>query len=98
MLGLSAEAMDVLVQASTGWFSFAEMLDTEGRWGGYMPTIDGEDAASRLLADLYDAAQEQRGDPRRARRTQVPLHRIEVDFPTPSIIREIQLRRPVSPD
>ena len=50
----------------TAW-SFEDLLNSSVQ---YRPTIDVRNAAGLMLADAYDAAQEARGDHRRAfRRT-----------------------------
>lgn len=56
---------DRLTRSLTAFDSFAELLNAAGN---YRPTIFERDADHRRLADLYDAAQAERGDSRRAYR------------------------------
>ena len=98
MLPLGKEALDTLTQAATGWFEFEELIDVRDRWHGYIPVIDGQDPASFLLADLYDQAQAERGDPRRAARIREPRVKeaqcVEEDIHIPALILELQKRNP----
>ncbi|WP_300684684.1 hypothetical protein [uncultured Bilophila sp.] len=60
------ETLDSLTNELTAFVSFAEMLNAEG---GYRPSFYAEyDPRFRELADAYDKAQEEQGDPRRAYR------------------------------
>jgi hypothetical protein len=91
MLELSQEALDVLTQAATGYSSFEELLDLKHRHPGGWPLLDRQDPATRLLADLYDAAQERLGDPRRAWRGSGG----QVDgLHIPAVIRKARQERP----
>ena len=45
--------------------SFEDLLNAAGN---YRPTLDVRNSAGLMLADAYDAAQESRGDSRRAER------------------------------
>jgi hypothetical protein len=65
-LSLTKEALDLLSRHATAYRSFQDLLDAEH---DYFPTLDMRDPDAALLADFYDQAQEERGDPRRAFRT-----------------------------
>ncbi len=52
-----------LTKANTGFSSFDEMLNAKG---SYRPSMEVSQPEMKELADLYDAAQEARGDDRRA--------------------------------
>lgn len=56
---------DELTATLTAFESFNALM---GAPGGYRPSLSESKPAHRKLADLYDAAQERRGDPRRAHR------------------------------
>jgi len=57
---------DQLTRELTAFACFGELLHAKG---GYRPSIAVSQDKNRMqLADLYDEAQEKRGDPRRANR------------------------------
>jgi hypothetical protein len=61
MLEFRPEALDVLTREATMFGTFADLVACSG-----VPILDPREPADLLLADLYDQAQELRGDPRRA--------------------------------
>ncbi|MDA8122272.1 MAG: hypothetical protein M0Z38_06875 [Deltaproteobacteria bacterium] len=64
---LDRDVLDCITRDLHAARSFDALLDTEG---SYRPTIDVRNSAGLMLANAYDAAQEARGDQRRAfRRT-----------------------------
>ena len=85
-LSLSAEALDTLTQAATALDSFAELIDADDRKHGWFPTLNRDDPATQLLADIYDETQAFRGDPRRAWRGTHP------DLAVPLVIQRAQRR------
>lgn len=61
---------DEITRRVTALDSFQELINTEG---GYTPTLFCDKVLNRVLANLYDTAQESRGDKnRRAHRVKVP--------------------------
>jgi hypothetical protein len=61
-----ATELDTLTRAHSAFRSFRELV--EETHPSYRPSIDCRDAEKVALADAYDAAQEARGDARRAYR------------------------------
>ena len=57
--------IDGLIRDNTGFRDLADMLNAAG---SYRPSCDMRQPAMRQIADAYDAAQEARGDVRRAYR------------------------------
>lgn len=62
---LSSGYVDRLVAANTAFRSMIQMVMTHD---GYRPSLDMREPVMARLADLYDAAQAERGDARRAYR------------------------------
>lgn len=61
---MSDRADQLTRDLTIGFSGFAALLNARG---GYYPTLRADlDGRNAELADLYDAAQAQRGDPRRA--------------------------------
>ena len=67
----AAGRAEELTQRWTAFDSFADLLrgSHEGPACGYRPTLNRSNRETMELADLYDAAQVERGDPRRAHRS-----------------------------
>ena len=67
----AAARADELTQRWTAFDSFADLLrgSHTGPACGYRPSLRKDNRETRELADLYDAAQIERGDPRRAARS-----------------------------
>ncbi len=62
---LASDYVDLLVATHTAFKSMQEML---GAHPGYRPSLDMREPVMARLADLYDTAQAERGDARRAYR------------------------------
>ena len=60
---LDRDVLDCITRDMHAARSFDALLDAGGN---YRPTIDVRNTAGLMLADAYDAAQEARGDQRRA--------------------------------
>jgi hypothetical protein len=70
---MNIEALDHITRNLSAFESFQDILDAQG---GYRPSIYLVSPASWTLAEAYDKAQEERGDPRRAfRGGRWPLNR-----------------------
>ena len=67
----AAARAEELTQRWTAFDCFADLLrgSHEGPTCGYRPSLRSNNRETRELADLYDAAQVERGDPRRAYRS-----------------------------
>jgi hypothetical protein len=82
MLTLSTDALDALTQTATVLDTFAGLIEAKE----YVPYLDTRDPADLLLAEAYDQAQAERGDPRRAGHVAVD------DLYIPKVIRLAQAR------
>lgn len=63
MKTLAAPDIDALVKKHTAFATMDEMLNAKG---GYRPSMYVFRHEVKIIADAYDAAQEERGDARRA--------------------------------
>jgi hypothetical protein len=67
---MTTQTLDQICRRKTGFSSFADLLSSAP---GYRPSTDMRDPDMELLADGYDEAMEERGDPRRAYRYGTPI-------------------------
>lgn len=70
--------VDALIRSNTAFRDLADMLNAAG---SYRPSCDVSQPVMRQIADAYDAAQEARGDDRRAYRYGDPKQRAWTDAP-----------------
>jgi hypothetical protein len=62
-------ALAIADELTQRWTAFADFTELVTAQGGYRPSLRASGHQTRLLADYYDAAQIEIGDPRRAYRS-----------------------------